>query len=288
MAVNVGNIGVWAGAPVWPDDPNEIGEVAAELEELGYGAAWFGGATADLRLPEQVIAGTSRLVAATGILNVWTEPVDQVSTSFARVNDAAPERLLVGIGAGHAENVEHTGQRYVRPYSKVSEYLRQLDSADRPVPDSARAVAALGPRMVTLAGERSLGAHPYLVTPEHTGSARDILGNGPLLAPEQKVMLERDRDRARAVATPVLETYLGLPNYASNLRRLGFSDDDLAGGGSDRLFDALVAWGDADAVATRIQQHRDAGADHVCVQAITEGGGLPRQQWRELAPALVS
>ncbi|WP_129668310.1 LLM class F420-dependent oxidoreductase [Phytoactinopolyspora endophytica] len=286
MTIDVGRVGVWTRSDIWPRDRNELSEAASELEELGYSAAWFGLARGDLGLQEDVLTATSNLVAATGIINVWTEPAAEAAASFHRVSSAHPDRLLLGIGAGHAPLVERTGQRYTRPYSKVVAYLDELDDADVPV--KGRAVAALGPRTVTLAGERSAGAHPYLVTPEHTRTARELLGDGPLLAPEQKVILETDRERAREIGAGVLDLYLGLPNYTNNLRRIGFSEEDLnAGGWSDRLFDSLIAWGDLDTVTRRIAEHHKAGADHVCVQVLTGDEGLPRAQWRELAPALL-
>ncbi|WP_240723276.1 LLM class F420-dependent oxidoreductase [Haloactinopolyspora alba] len=285
----MGHSGVWVGPGGWPDDGAAGDEAAAELEELGYRTVWFGGSPGDLRRPERTLSATSRLVAATGIVNVWGDDPADVAAAFHRVNDAYPDRLLLGVGAGHATFVEQAGGTYRRPYSKVAEYLYGLDAAVRPVPAPARAVAALGPRTVALAGERSAGAHPYLVNPEHTATAREILGAGPLLAPEQKVVLETDRDRARAIATPALEFYLGLRNYVANLRRLGFTEDDVSGGGSERLFEALIAWGDEDSVVRRVREHRDAGADHVCVQVLTGRTGpdsLPHEQWRRLAPAL--
>ncbi|SDS92523.1 probable F420-dependent oxidoreductase, MSMEG_4141 family [Jiangella sp. DSM 45060] len=185
---------MWVGARSWPGDAGEVAEAFAELEALGYGAAWLGGARGDLVHPAQILGATTRLTAATGIVNVWTEPADEVAASFHRVDGAHPDRLLLGIGAGHAELVEQHGHQYHRPYSKVVEYLDQLDAAR--VPAEKRAVAALGPRTLRLAGERSRGAHPYLVTPEHTRLARDVLGEGPLLAPEQKVVLEVARAAA--------------------------------------------------------------------------------------------
>lgn len=275
---------MWVGARQWPDDAGEVADAFAELDDLGYGAAWLGSAEADLARPEQILAATARLTAATGIVNVWTAPSDVVAAAFARVDGAHPGRLLLGVGAGHAAFVEPTGQEYRRPYSKVAGYLDQLDAAGVPV--ARRAVAALGPRTLRLAGERSLGAHPYLVTPEHTRLARDVLGDGPLLAPEQKVVLTTDEDEALRIAAPVVELYLGLPNYVNNLRRLGFTDDDLSGSGSRRLLEALVAWGDADAIARRVAEHHDAGADHVCVQVLTGRSDLPRAQWRALAAVL--
>lgn len=286
MAIDVGRAGVWVGARNWPDDPGEVAEAFAELESLGYTAAWLGGAEGDLVRPERILAATERLVAATGIVNVWSEPADEVAAAFHRVDGAHPDRLLLGIGAGHAKFVEQSGRQYRRPYSKVVEYLDTLDAAAPPVPREKRAVAALGPRTVRLAGERSLGAHPYLVTPEHTRMARDVLGAGPLLAPEQKVVLSTDEDEVLRIAGPVVAFYLGLPNYVTNLRRIGFTDDDVSGSGSRGLVDALIAWGDPDTVAARIAEHHDAGADHVCVQVLNGRGGLPRSEWRELSRRL--
>ncbi len=275
---------MWVGARNWPADQAEVKDAFAELEELGYGAAWLGSAEGDLVRPEQILTATTRLTAATGIVNVWTEPVDEVAAAFDRVDGTYPDRLLLGVGAGHAEFVEQGGQTYQRPYSKVADYLDRLDAAG--VPAAKRAVAALGPRTLRLAGERSLGAHPYLVTPEHTRLAREVLGDGPLLAPEQKVVVSTDEDEVLRIAGPVVAFYLGLPNYVNNLRRLGFTDDDVSGSGSRRLVDALVAWGDPDTVARRVAEHHAAGADHVCVQVLTGRPGLPRAEWRALAPAL--
>jgi probable F420-dependent oxidoreductase len=285
MTVNVGRVGVWSTSSLWAGDDGR--EVADELDELGFGALWLGGAKGDLNLPETLLGATNRLVLATGIVNVWTEPAETTAAAYHRVAAKFPDRLLLGIGAGHKQMVERvTGQQYVRPYQKVVEYLDALDAAN--VPREGRAVAALGPKMVALAGQRSAGAHPYLVTPEHTHQAREILGDGPLLAPEQKVILETDPDKARAIARASLELYMGLSNYTNNWLRLGYTEDDLAGGGSDRLVDGLVAWGDMDTVLTRINQHHQAGADHVCIQVLTDDKGLPREQFRILADALFS
>ncbi|CAI7974311.1 MULTISPECIES: LLM class F420-dependent oxidoreductase [Parafrankia] len=287
MAVDVGGIGVWRASFYWPGDAGQHAEIAAELEDLGYDAIWIGASAGDLALPETLLDATSRIAVATGIVNVWTEPLDQVVASYARVSGAHPDRLLLGIGAGHAANVEPTGQRYERPYRKVVDYLDGLDAAKTPVPRENRALAALGPRVLALAAERTAGAHPYLVPPEHTRRAREILGSGPLLAVEQKVVLETDPERARTIARATVNRYMTLPNYTNNLLRLGFTPDDFGGGGSDRLVDALVAWGDLDAVLSRVREHQDAGADHVCIHVLTEDPTtVPRPQWRALATAL--
>jgi probable F420-dependent oxidoreductase len=283
MAVDVGRVGVWSGSSLW--EGGQGGEVAAELDELGFGALWLGSAKGDLNLVEGLLGATKRLVLATGIVNIWTEPAETTAAAYHRVAAEFPGRLLLGIGAGHKKFVEPlTGQQYVRPYQRLVAYLDELDAAN--VSPQDRAVAALGPKVLALAGQRSAGAHPYLVTPEHTAQAREILGDGPLLAPEQKVILETDPDKARAIARATLELYLGLPNYTNNWLRLGYTEDDLADGGSDRLVDGLVAWGDVDTVLTRISQHHQAGADHVCIQVLTDEPGLPRKHFRILADAL--
>ncbi|MER2093254.1 MAG: TIGR03620 family F420-dependent LLM class oxidoreductase, partial [Saccharopolyspora rectivirgula] len=197
------------------------------------------------------------------------------------------DRLLLGLGSSHAPLVEgETGQRYAKPYSKLVSYLDELDAEPNPVPHESLALAALGPRTLALAGERTKGAHPYLTTPEHTAQAREILGSGPLLAPEQKVVLESDPDRARAIAREGVAFYLELPNYLNNWRRMGYEEADFADGGSDRLIDQLVAWGELDDVVRRINEHHEAGADHVTLQVLNGQPGLPRQEWRRLAEAL--
>ena len=290
MAVDLGRVGLWVRSTTWPTDPGALRDAAAEAERLGFGAVWLGGSAGDLVLPEAILDATDQLVVATGIVNVWTEPAGLASASYARVARRHADRFLLGLGAGHAENVEPvTGERYVQPLRKVRGYLDDLDAAQPPVPVDRRVLAALGPKVLALAGERAAGAHPYLVTPEHTRQAREILGPGPLLAPEQKVLLETDPQRARTAARAAVGFYLALPNYANNLLRLGFTADDLAGGGSDRLIDGLVAWGDVDTVLAKVAEHHAAGADHVCLQAINPtytDGGFPLPEWRELAAGL--
>jgi probable F420-dependent oxidoreductase len=291
VAIEVGRVGVWLssrlfGAP--NPDPALVADTAAQVEELGYGALWIGSATGDLKLVAGLLEATTRLVVATGIVNVWTEPAATTAAAYARLSRACPGRLLLGIGAGHKSSVEATtGQRYERPYHKLVEYLDVLDGADPPVPVDGRVLAALGPRVLGLARDRTAGAHPYLMTPEHSQQARAILGDAPLLAPEQTVVLATDPERARAVARATLRRYLALPNYTRNWQRLGFTDEDIAGEGSDRLVDALIAWGDAATIADRVTQQHRAGADHVCVQVLTSTGEFPLAELRELAPALL-
>jgi probable F420-dependent oxidoreductase len=284
MALDVGRVGVWTSSRLL--DSSAAIQAAAQLDELGYGALWIGSSAGDLKLVSDLLDATSRIVVATGIVNVWSEPAGPTAAAYARVSREHPDRLLLGIGAGHKSLVEAaTGQRYERPYEKLVSYLDELDAAVPPVPADRRVLAALGPRVLQLARDRTAGAHPYLVTPEHTHRAREVLGHGALLAPEQKVVLEPDPDLARTIARKTLTPYLALPNYTRNWLRLGFTEDDLAGGGSDRLVDALVAWGDIDTVVARVAEHHRAGADHVCVQALTGAPGFPVTTLEEIAAA---
>jgi probable F420-dependent oxidoreductase len=269
--IEIGRVGVWVRAA--PD-----ARLAQGLEELGFGAIWIGGSPGG-ELPEvqSTLAATTRIAVATGIVNIWQDDAAGIAAAFHRLAASFPGRFLLGIGAGHPEATSE----YTKPYDALVHYLDGLDAAD--VPTSQRVVAALGPKVLRLAAERSAGAHPYLVTPEHTRRARDLLGPAPLLAPEQHVILEPDDDRARTLARRAIRTYLGLRNYTNNWRRLGFADDDLADGGSDRLIDEVVAHGDAGAVAARVAEQLDAGADHVCIQLIPAPNQDPLAAFAELA-----
>jgi len=266
---DLGRFGVWL--PTRSISP----ELAKEIESLGYGAAWIGGSPdADLAWVEPAAAQTASLQLATGIVNIWSAPAPAVAASFERIENAYPGRLLLGIGAGHPE---HT-QEYVKPYDALVGYLDELDAAM--VPTSRRVLAALGPRVLRLAAQRSAGAHPYLITPEHTAKARELVGRSVFLAPEHKVVLTTDTDEARAIGRETVEHYLGLSNYVNNWLRLGFTKDDVTKPGSDRLIDAVVAHGTPAAIAQRLNEHVEAGADHVAIQVL---GG-----WTEetLLPAL--
>lgn len=254
---DLGKFGVWLGTR------DLAPELAAEIESLGYGAAWIGASPdAELAWVEPALEQTTTLQLATGIVNIWTAPAAAVAKSYHRIEDAHPGRFLLGIGVGHPE---HTDQ-YQKPYDALVSYLDELDNGM--VPNSRRVLAALGPRVLRLAAERSAGAHPYLTTPEHTGKARHLLGNTVFLAPEHKVVLTTDADEARAVGRKFADFYLGLSNYVNNWLRLGFTDEDVRKPGSDRLIDALVAYGTPDAIARRLNEHRDAGADHVAIQVL--------------------
>ena len=268
--LDLGRVGVWTfGAP----KP----EQAAEIEKLGYSAVWPGGSpAADLAFVEPLLAATEKLQVATGIVNVWTAPAAQVAESYHRIEAAYPGRFVLGVGIGHPE---HT-KEYRKPYDVLVEYLDQLDAAGVPV--ARRVVAALGPKVLRLAADRSAGAHPYLTTPEHTAEARKVIGPDAFLAPEHKVVLTdgsaEAAEEARAIGRQTVDFYLNLSNYLNNWRRLGFSEDDIAKPGSDALIDAVVAHGTPDAIAARLTEHLDAGADHVTIQVL---GG-----WDKLVPTL--
>jgi probable F420-dependent oxidoreductase len=239
-------------------------ERARFLESLGYGTVWQGGSPpADLAHVEALLDATSTLKVATGIVNVWTADAAAVARSYHRIEAAHPGRFLLGIGVGHPEATA----TYHSPYQTLVNYLDVLDAEGVPV--ERRVLAALGPRVLRLAAARTAGAHPYLITPEHTRQAREILGAGKLLAPEQRVALETDPARARALSRPsVVKPYLGLTNYTTNLQRLGFTAEDVAGEGSDRLIDALVVSGGDAEIRRRFEEQHEAGADHVAVQLI--------------------
>jgi probable F420-dependent oxidoreductase len=275
--MEIGPLGIWDHSS-WAAfrDP----EALAELEELGYSTAWFGGSPpADLSTVEPILAASRRLVGATGIINVWDAEPSVAAAGYAQVAAAYPDRFILGIGAGHRPLV---GDRYTKPYEKLVSYLDGLDEGGVPV--EGRMLAALGPKVLRLARDRTAGAHPYLTTPEHTAEAREILGEGKLLVPEQKVVLTTDPAEARARARQRLEMYYALPNYTNNWLRLGFTEDDYAGQGTDRLVDALVAWGDETAIRERVQAHLDAGADQVALQVLNDD---KLAVLRTLAPALV-
>jgi probable F420-dependent oxidoreductase len=266
-------------------------EIVSELEALGFGAVW---------LPEvagrdpligaaMYLGGTERIVLATGIASIYARDGLATASAHRTLTEAFPDRFVLGLGVSHAPAVEGLRHHQYRPpLAAMREYLDEMDAAPyfsaAPTSDPVRVLAALGPKMLDLAAARAAGAHPYFVSVEHTAIARRRLGPDALLAPEQKVVFESDPEVARTIARTAMAVYLGLPNYTNNLRRLGFTDDDLADGGSDRLVDAIVAWGDDEAIAARLRAHQAAGADHVAVQVLTgDLTTLPLPQWRRLA-----
>lgn len=273
----IGNYGVWVSTRLSPTP-----ELATRLETLGFGAIWIGSAPADLELVESMIAATSRITVATGIVNIWSDDARELADSYHRVEEAHPGRVLLGVGAGHPEG---QGERALAPFRGMNDYLDILD--EQQVPVQRRVLAALGPRMLGLARDRAAGAHPYLVTPSFNEGAREILGAGKLLATEQRVVLRTDSADAREIGRPSVDRpYLGLRNYVNNLKRLGYSDEDLESPGSDRLIDDLVVSGDDAAVAARLASHLHAGADHVAVQLIAGPGDDVSESYARIARAL--
>ena len=292
--MDVGSVGIWT-AQLDLQPAARAREVAAELDELGYGALWVPEAVGRESLTHAAVllGATSRMVVATGVANIYIRTPAAAALAQRLLADDSGGRFLLGLGVSHGPMVEGMlGQRWDKPYSRMVEYLDAMDGAftvsPAPAEEPPRVLAALGPRMLELAGQRAWGALTYFVPVAHTPVARRHLGDGPMLMVEQAAVLSTDPEVARDAARKHMQVYLSLPNYVNNLRRLGWGDDDLADGGSDALVDALVAWGDVDAVAARVAEHRQAGADHVCVQVLdTDVSALPLAQWRELAPALL-
>jgi probable F420-dependent oxidoreductase len=292
--IDIGRIGIWTGA--FDQLPSaEVVEWVAEAEDLGFGAMW---------IPETVgrdpfitaaliLSGTSRIAVATGIANIYARDPMTMANTQRSLEEAFPGRFLLGLGVSHHTLVEWVRKHdYSKPLSYMREYLEAMDKAlfkavgprDRP----ETVLAALGPKMLELSASAAAGAHPYFTPPEHTAIAREAIGPDARLYPEQMVVLETDPGAAREIARKHMAVYLGLPNYANNLVRLGFEADELTDGGSDRVVDAVVAWGSEDDVAARVKAHFDAGADHVCVQVLTQEPAEVRQGWRDIAPALMA
>ena len=285
--VDLSGVGVWSNQLRYGDS-GEAADAAAELEELGFTALWIpdvGGPLFDAI--GHLLSATKKTVIATGILNLWMHEPSDVAERYVALTKTHGERFLLGIGVSHAPLIDSREPGlYRKPLAATRAFLDAIDATETPVPVENRVLAALGPKMLELSATRARGAHPYLVTPDHTRTAREMLGDGPLLLPEQTVFLTDSRDEARAVGADWLRVYTTLPNYANNLLRSGFTQDDLDSI-SDRLFDAIIAWGDEDAIARRVDEHKQAGADHVCVQALNAAPlEFPREQWRRLAAAL--
>ena len=291
--MDLGRVGIWHFLDLHPAAATQ--GVAREIEELGFRTLWIPEALGREAFTHSalLLAGTKRLIVATGIANVWGRDAMAMASAQKTLAEAYPDRFLLGMGVSHAPLVAGMrGHDYDKPLTYLRGYLDKMDSAPfiaaQPAEAPPRVLASLHPKSLELARERAWGSHPYFVPPEHTAKARKILGPGKLLAPEQMVCFEKDPSAARAVARQAMQTYLGLPNYVRNLKALGWTDDDVANGGSDKLVDAIVAWGSLEDVKSRVQAHLDAGADHVCIQVLpARPGTLPMQEWRDLASALI-
>lgn len=291
--MQLGTIGIWAFLDMLPAKESQA--AAREIEDLGFGALWIPEALGREAFTHAalLLAGTERLVVATGIANVWARDAMAMAGAQRTLAEAFPDRFLLGMGVSHQPLVGGLrGHDYTKPLSYMRAYLDAMDkavfTAAEPASPPPRVLAALHPKMLQLARERAWGSHPYFVTPDHTARARAALGPDRLLAPEQAVLIETDATLARQIARQHMSIYLGLPNYRRNLLSLGFEEADCEQGGSDRLVDAIVAWGDVDAVVARVRAHLDAGADHVCLQALSpDMRDVPRAQWRALAQALL-
>jgi probable F420-dependent oxidoreductase len=287
----LGRVGVWSwagsGAPA-----EMLREGLPEIEELGFKTLWYPEAFAreSLSAGALLLSWSKQLVIASGITNVYArDPIATVNGARS-LEEAYPGRFLLGLGISHGMVIEMRGQEYKPPVPTMRAYLDGMDAAIYQGPPTERApvvLAALGPLMLDLAAKRTLGAHPYFVPVEHTAYARERIGPQALLAVEQAVVLETDPTKARELGRAYCSFYLHAPSYRNNLLRLGWDEAEFLDGGSDKLVDALVAWGDLDAIAARVEAHFDAGADHVCIQALPSGDRLPVAQLRELAPALL-
>ncbi len=272
MSVPLGRFGVWRMvSAITPS-------AARRVEDLGYGAIWVGGSpSGDLEAVGSLLAATDGIPVVTGIVNMWREDAETVAASYERIENSHPGRFVLGLGIGHPEAT----QEWASPFEKIDDYLTRLDRAV--IPPDRLVLAALGPRALRVAAERTAGAHPYLTSPRHTRFARQLIGAGPLLAPEQKVVIDTDTDRARAAGRQIVSRYLGRRNYRNSLLREGWAEEDLAGGGSDLLIDALVLHGTVDQVAEGLTGHLEAGADHVGIHVL---GDDPLPDYHELAKVL--
>lgn len=291
--LNIGPVGLWHGG-IDVASTGAVIEAAQELESLGMPTLWIAEAVG--RDPfvsaANILGGTKTLKVATGIANIYARGPMTMNAGQQTLAEAFPGRFLLGLGVSHGHLVAKVRKLdYSKPYSQMVEYLQRMDEslymAVGPSRKPARVLAALGPKMLQLSATNAQGAHPYFTPPEHTATAREVIGPDALLAPEQMVVLETDSVKAREIARKGMKIYMPLPNYWNNLLRLGFVEEDRANGGSDRLVDAIVQWGTVDQIKNRVNEHHAAGADHVCVQVLTDKPELPRAQWRELAAALI-
>jgi probable F420-dependent oxidoreductase len=289
----LGSVGVWLGS-LRPASVDQERRAARRIEELGYGSLWSGegiGGKEAFAHMALLLSSTERIVAGIGIANLWARHPATMQGGGATLGAAWPGRFVLGVGVSHAVMVTRSGQDYEKPLAHTARYLREMDEAASDAPATAipvpRVLAALRPKMLELSRDHADGAHPYFVPPAHTRLARKILGPDRLLIPEQAVALAGDADEGRPLARQHMELYLRLPNYVNNLRHLGYTDDDLSNGGSDRLVDDIVAWGDPETVAVRVQEHLDGGADHVVLQPLGDLDAAVRQL-EVLAPVLLA
>jgi probable F420-dependent oxidoreductase len=285
--MQLGSIGIWS-IELRMADPHEIAATASELDELGWGTLWIPGLGGGdiLGDSQRLLRATRTAKVAVGVASIWRHRASEMAAGHAKLQNAYGDRHLLGLGVSDTATARGAGHDY-RPLSDMASYFDELDKAPTPLPPAERVMAALGPRMIELAGRRAAGIHPFMVTPEFTSVARMQLGEGPLIAPYQAVVLESNPDKARTAARKFLGSFLLMGHYARSLRRQGFNEQDLASGGRDRLIDSVVAWGDVDTIGARIRAHHQAGADHVCLNVIGAGPGMPLTQWRELAPLTV-
>lgn len=294
MKNRLGKVGAWIG-PLSAQPASAEREIVAELDELGYGSLWFGEVHFWKEAFTQaaiLLAASERIVIGTGIANIWGRDPFTMVTGGKTLAEAYPGRFLLGMGISHPHLVQERGYEYVKPVTRMREYLEAMNAAEyrapEPDPPLQTVLAALRPPMLELAKTHADGAHPYFVPVEHTARAREILGPDKLLIPEQAVLLETDPVEARRIAREHTSFYLSAPNYIGNIRWLGWDEKDMENAGSDALVDSIVAWGDEDAIRARIQAHLDAGADHVCIQPLgRKPGDLGVDQLRVLAPALL-
>jgi probable F420-dependent oxidoreductase len=285
---DLGPLGIWS-PELRTGERAEVRAAAAELEALGWSALWFPGFSGPeaLEVAENLLDATTRATIASGVFSIWSQSAEQLAATHHRLVEAHGHRLLTGLGSSNAASAERAGRTFPGALTAMDQYLDELDALADPLPPSERLVAALGPRMTELGARRSRGVHPFLVTPQHSREARSAVAPDALIAPHLAVVLEQDAGRARAAARDGIGMYIGFPSYQANLRRAGFGDADLVTGGSDRLIDELVAWGDLDAIAARVAEHHAAGADHVALHVLLSAGGPDvHTVWRELAALL--
>jgi len=292
LSTSLGPVGFWT-FQLDAQPASHARELVCEVEEMGFGAVWipegFGSKEAFAH-SSILLSGSERIVVATGIANVWARDPMAMSNGSKAIADAWPGRFLLGIGISHEVRASGRGHTYPEhPVQMMRQYLDSMDSLPGPdLPKAPTVLAALGPKMLALSAEKSMGAHPYFVPVEHTAQAREIIGPDKFLAPEQLVVLETDAGKARAIGREFMSHYLGLPNYANNLKRFGFTEEDMTGTYPDRFVDAVTAWGDVDAIRRRVKDHMDAGADHVSLQVLrADASEFPTKELRELASALL-